>query len=194
MKHGSICFHFWDVRRLCFDRFHCHLKLSVCPNLWFGSQRLRRVRLVLKDCPLLSFWKLTRGHSTSLGLCPTKLPMMWDVGADHSDVPVLVWALVHTVLPLFFSILCFRQPQEVNHRFPISHHGLLVNMEGPPTMTILTMLVFEVGRWIFRRWRWFDTSDGSSEQVKRGMSDGSSDDICNTIRRLLHELAGNVLS
>ena len=53
--------------------------------------------------------------------------MMWDVGADHSDVPVLVWALVHTVLPLFFSILCFRQPQEVNHRFPISHHVLLVN-------------------------------------------------------------------
>ena len=28
-----------------------------------------------------------RGHSMSLGLCPTKLPMIWDTRVGHSGVP-----------------------------------------------------------------------------------------------------------
>ena len=27
------------------------------------------------------------GHSISLGLCPTKLPVIWDTGSDQSSVP-----------------------------------------------------------------------------------------------------------
>ena len=27
------------------------------------------------------------GHSMSLGLCPTKLPMTWDTRVGHSGVP-----------------------------------------------------------------------------------------------------------
>ena len=30
----------------------------------------------------------TGGHSMSLGLCPTKLPMTWDIWPDQPDVPV----------------------------------------------------------------------------------------------------------
>ena len=30
----------------------------------------------------------TGGHSISLGLCPTKLPVIWDIWPDQPDVPV----------------------------------------------------------------------------------------------------------
>ena len=29
------------------------------------------------------------GHSMSLGLCPTKLPMTWDTRVGHSGVPAI---------------------------------------------------------------------------------------------------------
>ena len=32
----------------------------------------------------------SRGHSTSLGLCPTKLPVKWDIQLGQLDVPASV--------------------------------------------------------------------------------------------------------
>ena len=40
------------------------------------------------------------GHSTSLGPCPTKLPMMWDTGSDQSSLPAYFETDMHMVILL----------------------------------------------------------------------------------------------
>ncbi len=55
-------------------------------------------------------WDLTAysagGHSTLPGLCPTKLPVMWETGADLLGVPAMVpslWSASRHIMLSFWS-------------------------------------------------------------------------------------------
>ena len=42
-------------------------------------------------CQQVSKTSCAGGHSTSLGLCPTKLPVTWEERTDHPLVPAKSW-------------------------------------------------------------------------------------------------------
>ena len=57
------------------------------------------------------------GHSISLGLCPTKLPVKWDIQLGQLDVPARSLTSCYPTLPRFVSWSFMILPlQQVFHR------------------------------------------------------------------------------
>ena len=66
--------------------------VSECVYVWMCVCVTFGVTRFLLDCVLLTFHAVKQGgHSISLGLCPTKLPVKRDIQLGQLDVPATIF-------------------------------------------------------------------------------------------------------
>ena len=116
--------------------FHMNFKIALHFN--FTNRFLLDEQGNKTTCHFTSsrrfFTSWAGGHSMSLGLCPTKLPMTWDTRVGHSGVPAMwlwktwwsCWNIGHEGWISFSQAVCFTIKKRGTSSFMTSARDALV--------------------------------------------------------------------